>query len=426
MSIKYKKITLVIKFFLLFIVVFSGCYATYNIYHANQFNQSYIEKIKYIYSAARRFGPYYNNADSHYLEKGLHKNNDVSIIVNDSSETKILSTGINKLRSQLKGITDNNIWTIALLEYPLNHSYFDPLRPQYIGQYNDSVLKLIIENEGLMDTYQYFYGCNVKLTEVYTEEGTNEKLRTLYYPIYNKKQLNAILLIDIKNSLLNESVEKYNDKYATVINLEKHNNIYEIKTLLPCSTDHPIYLGINLLSILKTTFIPAILFAFLSHYLMSRIRKKKYSIQYDKMTDFYRRDFYEKKLQQQNDFNLLLIDIDHFKKINDEYGHDVGDDVIRIVAKRISHCIRESDVAIRWGGEEFIISFKRGMDKKRLTLKAEQIRKHIALAPIVGIKVTISVGGGSIKNTSFNDAYKMVDNALYHSKENGRNQVTIV
>ena len=425
MTIKNKKTSHFIKFFLVFVVVFSGFYLTYIIYHVNIFSMQYVDKIKNIYSAARRFSSYYNNADSHYLKEGLYNNNNVSVIVNKSSEVKVLSTGINNLRKRLNEITGNHIWTVAVLGDPLYHSYFSPLRPQYSGQYDSSSLQRIIKNEGLSDTYQYFYGCNVKLTEVYTEEGTDAIIRTLYYPIYNNRNLSSILAVDIENNLLSESIASYNSNYATIINTDQNYNQYNIRTQLPCSNNEPIHLGVNFFYILRLILLPALFFAFLATYLMQFICRRKLLVQYDKMTNFYRRDFYEKKLQLQCDFHLLLIDIDHFKNVNDTFGHDVGDKVIRVVAKRISNYIRTSDAAIRWGGEEFIVSFERGMNKEQLRLKAEKICKFVASSQIEGIDISISIGGVIVKEGTFNDAYKMADSALYYSKENGRNRVTI-
>ncbi|WP_305809881.1 GGDEF domain-containing protein [Photobacterium kishitanii] len=100
-----------------------------------------------------------------------------------------------------------------------------------------------------------------------------------------------------------------------------------------------------------------------------------------------------KKMVKNEDFNLLIIDIDHLKKINDSYGHEVGDDVIRHVAQRISNSIRNAkDVAVRWGGEEFIITFA-DMTSSQLHIKAKQICHSIASAPILNLSITVSIGG---------------------------------
>ena len=170
---------------------------------------------------------------------------------------------------------------------------------------------------------------------------------------------------------------------------------------------------------------PAFLLSLISTYLKHYLIKKRYAMQRDQMTNFYRRDYYEKKLLKQRNFNLLIIDIDHFKKINDNYGHETGDDVIRHVAKRINNCIRSKDVPVRWGGEEFILSFD-DMNHQQLQIKAKKICQSIASFPILNLTITVSIGGISTKNRHFNAVYKAADKALYYSKNNGRNQYTII
>ena len=143
------------------------------------------------------------------------------------------------------------------------------------------------------------------------------------------------------------------------------------------------------------------------------------------MTGFYRRDFYEKRLQKKTSHSLLLIDIDHFKRINDTYGHKIGDEVIQEVAVRILNQIEPKDIAVRWGGEEFIVAFE-PLTEEQLAIKADLIRAVIEKHEIKGIEVTISIGGVVSRDTSFSYAYKRADAALYISKESGRNKVTIV
>ena len=418
-----------IKYFALFYCVFSVFYLIYNIYHLEQFYQQYITKIQRVYSYTRRFSSYYNNTSKIYKIKNDYKTNTVSLIVNKTGKVKTLSGGVIKLRTQLNQLTNNNIWTIAVFENPSNYAHFDPIRPEYLNQFDkygeNSVMHRIVKREGLTDTYQSFYGCNLKLTESYIENGSKTKIRTLYYPIYNKKHLDALLAIDIESKSFIECLQKYNYSHFTVINMKHNNNIYKIKKLLPCSQLSPINLGINLLSIFKVIFLPTLLLSILYSYFKIYLVNKRSHIQRDQMTNFYRRDYYEKKWLKQRNFNLLIIDIDHFKKVNDTYGHEVGDDVIRHIAKIINHCIHSKDIAVRWGGEEFMLSFNK-MTENQLTEKAQQICDAIALYPILDLNITVSIGGVSAINTHFNDAYKIADQALYHSKNNGRNQVKIV
>lgn len=424
-----KHFFIVLKTFTLLFFVLSSFYLIYNIYHLEKFNHGYMARIQAIYSYTRRFGSYYNNTQEIYTKENHYKTDNVSLIVNKSGNVKTLSEGIKKLRLQLNQLTRNNVWTIAVFENPANYAHFDPIRPEYLHEFDkygeNSVIHRIVKREDLIDTYQSFYGCNIKLTESYIEVGSKIKIRTLYYPIYNKKHLDALLAIDIKNDFIVESLNKYNKNHFSIINMNKKNNIYTLKELLPCSQLSPINLGINLFSVFKMMLFPAFLLSLISTYLKHYLIKKRYAMQRDQMTNFYRRDYYEKKLLKQRNFNLLIIDIDHFKKINDNYGHETGDDVIRHVAKRINNCIRSKDVPVRWGGEEFILSFD-DMNHQQLQIKAKKICQSIASFPILNLTITVSIGGISTKNRHFNAVYKAADKALYYSKNNGRNQYTII
>jgi diguanylate cyclase (GGDEF)-like protein len=124
---------------------------------------------------------------------------------------------------------------------------------------------------------------------------------------------------------------------------------------------------------------------------------------------------------------LVLLDIDHFKRVNDRHGHDCGDEVLRRVAAVVAANLRASDVFGRWGGEEFLIACQgtRVRDAGRL---AEKLRERVQQSDISGpngrIAVTASFGvalappGGSAA-----DALKRADAALYRAKEGGRNRV---
>ena len=419
-----KKTPTNLKLFTFFFIILSSIYFIYNIYNIDKIHSKYNTILNETYSVARRFSSFYNNTNTITLNKGQYLFNGVSVVVNTHTNAKILSTGMNELGKKINQLTDNNIWTIAIFETASDYSHFNPLRPAYLKGYGKVIINTIVKNEGLMDTYQSFYGCNIKLTDKYKEPGTDKLIRTIYYPIYNNKKLDSLLAIDINNSMFNKILTKFNEKEMTIISMG-NNNIYNTSELLPCSTVDPISLGIDFYTLLKTTFLPSLLLLFLYHSLTKIIANKNFILRYDQMTHFYRRDYYENKLLKQKDFDLLIIDIDHFKKVNDIYGHKVGDEVIRTVAKRVNNCIRKEDIAIRWGGEEFIILFS-DMNKEQLIIKAQKICDAISLCPVIDINITISIGGISATNIDFNDAYKAADQALYYSKNNGRNQIKIV
>ncbi|WP_244204714.1 GGDEF domain-containing protein [Vibrio rhodolitus] len=194
--------------------------------------------------------------------------------------------------------------------------------------------------------------------------------------------------------------------------------------MISCTDAETTYVGFGAWEIFERTFVPAVLITLFGHMLMVLYKRNKQRIYRDRMTGFYRRDFYETRLKKLNQFSMLIIDIDFFKSINDTFGHKMGDDVISEVTRRIAKQIRASDVAVRWGGEEFIILFK-DMDETVLREKAEAIRQCVVVEKIADLNVTISVGGVYLEQGSFAEAYQIADQALYQSKENGRNQVTI-
>ena len=161
----------------------------------------------------------------------------------------------------------------------------------------------------------------------------------------------------------------------------------------------------------------------------------------DQLTGIYNRRFLNgnlkkiiKSLSRSNgSLSLLMIDIDWFKKYNDTYGHDMGDNCLQKVANTLTLCItREEDFVARFGGEEFVIVLP-NTDEEGAGLIAEKILKKVYECNIphkssdVADFVTVSVGGTTcIVKHSYNesDFIKRADEALYKSKQNGRNQYT--
>ena len=122
--------------------------------------------------------------------------------------------------------------------------------------------------------------------------------------------------------------------------------------------------------------------------------------------------------------SLLLIDIDHFKKINDQYGHDVGDKVLRIIADIICKSVRSTDMAARWGGEEFLVILPE-TDAHGAKILAERIRTRVASYQFSQIdNATLSIGVSTmILDDDPDTLVKRTDLALYRAKEAGRNRV---
>ncbi len=160
----------------------------------------------------------------------------------------------------------------------------------------------------------------------------------------------------------------------------------------------------------------------------------------DGLTKIYNKRYFEDVARREfsyaarhgNVFCIVLLDIDHFKKINDTYGHQAGDYVLRNLARILEAEVREYDTFARWGGEEFIFLL-RNVNLENAVVFAERIRRRIASTPFVfegvPIKVTISLGVAAYRPddeevTDIDYVIKEADKYLYVAKDKGRNRVS--
>lgn len=121
---------------------------------------------------------------------------------------------------------------------------------------------------------------------------------------------------------------------------------------------------------------------------------------------------------------LLIVDIDHFKRVNDEYGHPVGDEVLRSTAQTMRSALRAADDLLRWGGEEFLVCLA-DTDLAQAQTVAEKLRKAVE-AHVTPVRVTISIGVAKILPLEpLNDTILRADKALYEAKRSGRNCIRV-
>jgi len=158
----------------------------------------------------------------------------------------------------------------------------------------------------------------------------------------------------------------------------------------------------------------------------------------DRLTGLYNRGYWEESLKVAyarhqrygNATSLVMLDIDHFKQVNDTYGHQAGDKVIEQVARLIREHERETDVAGRYGGEEFGVVLS-DTDKIGGSVFAERLRKAVEGLEVLhngqSIRFTISLGVADLSQPSINhaDLIAWADHALFASKKAGRNRVTV-
>ena len=130
--------------------------------------------------------------------------------------------------------------------------------------------------------------------------------------------------------------------------------------------------------------------------------------------------------------SLLMLDLDHFKRINDTYGHLAGDDVLKAFATLVRNCLRKEDLLARYGGEEFVVLLP-GSSQDAAAALAERIREQVAALPMEAnghrARVTVSIGSASEKGDTLPSLEAMLgraDEALYQAKREGRNRVVAV
>lgn len=158
----------------------------------------------------------------------------------------------------------------------------------------------------------------------------------------------------------------------------------------------------------------------------------------DRLTGLYNRGYWEELLEQelsrylrnQEACSLIMLDIDHFKAVNDTYGHPAGDEVIRQIAGLLSKHARKTDFVGRYGGEEFGVILT-GTNASQAEIVAERLRRAAEMVEVEyegqTITVTISLGIAELQPETQNHEQwvAQADHALYRSKENGRNQYNV-
>lgn len=230
---------------------------------------------------------------------------------------------------------------------------------------------------------------------------------TFSYPIFKNSKLIAVGLTDFKKSDIDSdshtiSFLRYDSKSNKVI----FNYLYD-------------KIALFLLMIINTYYF---LFVF-SNLIHKNIT---YVIKTDKMSGLKRRDAFDEKKVDSRVIAFAMIDIDNFKKINDQYGHHIGDKAIISLSKCIQENLRDNDVAFRWGGEEFLIILRGPKSiKQDLSYILNRLRQRVENLEVLGVpKFTVSIGFSEYDTSEgVHNCIEKSDDNLYKAKANGRNCV---
>ena len=168
------------------------------------------------------------------------------------------------------------------------------------------------------------------------------------------------------------------------------------------------------------------LFSYEKYTFLSRKQRHLQLLYIDSLTSVYNRRYYDEHFQGSDNIQaMVVIDVDNFKHINDNYGHDVGDIVLQNIAQTVLSCVRKTDAVIRYGGDEFVIIFF-SIPANIFEKKLERIRYSVDSLIIDGhpeLHMTVSIGGVYGTGTA-KGLFKAADSMMYQSK-NTKNKVTI-
>jgi len=160
----------------------------------------------------------------------------------------------------------------------------------------------------------------------------------------------------------------------------------------------------------------------------------------DPLTKLFNRRYYNQKIEEnfliakryESPLSLFILDIDHFKRVNDTYGHTIGDEVIKMIASEMQKIVRKTDIPCRYGGEEFVMILPQ-TEREGALLVVQRLHKNIEQKQLsyniegkeIQFSVTVSIGVSSFhkQDTDLDQILQRADQALYHVKENGRNGV---
>lgn len=294
-------------------------------------------------------------------------------------------------------------------------------------------MKILIVDDELLTIKNLKYSFEQDNYEVESTDDSDEALKRIITNEYDAIILDLILpetdglefcqkIREISNVPI-LVLSANNEDMSKILALEYGADDYITKPFMPEELEVRLRVGKRILDLQQS--------------LKEALEVQRYQAQHDRLTGIFNHveilNILEKELdragRQNGDLAVIMGDLDHFKKVNDTYGHVAGDAVLVEVAARMKNNIRLYDSAGRYGGEEFLLVLP-GCTTDEVMIIAHRILESISKDPVmfnnIPIKVTISLGAavhGTGDNTSTTELVQLADTALYKAKQNGRNRV---
>lgn len=309
-----------------------------------------------------------------------------------------------RLLDKIVGLT--SLRDVELLEFSLLKTIHGHIRPTKL-----SLIKLNKRNRPIMKTDFIGDHCEIKHDGIQLQQDLELALENLTHsdsPSYFARTINGVINVHLLQQtsrdtaylvILSETEISKLDNYLLDGFIQVHRNFCEL--LMESQTDE----------------------------LTGLANRKTFEDNIAKIHDMVlpeSNDFpHDKRDGDAGQFWLAMIDVDHFKRVNDQFGHLYGDEVLILIAQLLKSCFREDDFVFRFGGEEFV-AIVRTPDRDGCEVMLNRLRETVSEKEFPGVgNITISIGAVEMKPDIFHvTLLDYADQALYQSKNNGRNQVT--
>ncbi|OGI23121.1 MAG: hypothetical protein A2287_02445 [Candidatus Melainabacteria bacterium RIFOXYA12_FULL_32_12] len=386
-----------------------------------------------------------------------------AFLTKDRDITQLLEI-IEKFLSNTKNITEEERKKIieerqlltssciqAKIKHILDQSLIESTIINEFRNLSEYVLNTVVLNKELLLLLTSILDYNV--AGIFFNDRDDKKEKTLVLSLYNinleENMINEIKK-DFFNTIFSEDFSLNRDSYTYEI-FEKVNNestsvtqlsSFQSRTIIPIVYADKVLGGLCLYHAEPEKFQSSRIVNIVLEELkiLMRIRwlysETKFLTITDGLTGLYNRRYFQQALDREfarakrygTDLSLAMFDIDHFKKLNDTYGHQFGDKILAEVAKIIKSSLRRTDYVTRYGGEEFVVILPE-TSLERTAIPIERLRKRIEQEDFrygdTPVRVTVSIGIANLTPSvvTEKDLLKRADMALYTAKDNGRNRI---